>query len=543
MLRAGARRPRALDLGLGAACLALLGFAVLYPVGRMLVAAVATWQMQALRDGLLAVWNTLLISLATVVCCAVFGTALAFLFTRVRFPGRGLLAGLAYLPFTLPPLVGVLSFYYLISEDGYLVRGLEAAFGVPVPPVSGGLAILIIHTYAFYIFFYAMVSSALATLDRAQLEAARTLGAGPWRTFSRVTLPQLRPALLGASLLCFMSSGASFSAPYFFGEAVAGQRFPVLSTEIYSLRAQYKPDEALTLTVVLAALSLLGLLFFRARTRTASGGSKGAPMPLRSGAATGLVTVLAWLLMAVLLLPHLNIVYLSFVDHRAWQTEVFPLAFTLENYANAFGAWSALRPVMNSIWMSALATVAALVVALPAGYLIGRARPGGGLMNVLVMLPWALPGTVVAIMLVAAFNDDWLRLHTTIWLLPLAYFVRNVPLLVRVASAAIEPFDGSLLEAARTLGASRAYALRRIVLPLLAPALAAGSALVFATSLGEFVASILIAVPNNTPISVHINEAWRSTAGVGAAFAYSVLLMLLLVATFVVARRFSSRLF
>ena len=109
-----------------------------------------------------------------------------------------------------------------------------------------------------------------------------------------------------------------------------------------------------------------------------------------------------------------------------------------------------------------------------------------------------------------------------------------------MAAAAIEPFDAGLIEAAQTLGASRAYAFRRVVVPMLAPALAAATALVFATGLGEFVASILLRVPANTPIAVQIDLVRRGS-GIGLAFAYSVFLMALVVTTFLLSRRFASR--
>jgi iron(III) transport system permease protein len=189
--------------------------------------------------------------------------------------------------------------------------------------------------------------------------------------------------------------------------------------------------------------------------------------------------------------------------------------------------------------MSLVATLATLVIGLPAAYLIARHRPGGRLLNVVIMIPWALPGTVIAMNLILAFNSDWAPLYNTVWLLPLAYVVRNVPLLTRMAGAAIAPFDATLLEGARTLGASRTYAFRRVAVPLLAPAVVAAMAMVFATSLGEFVASVLLYTPANVPISVQINMVLRGS--VGAAFAYSVLLMVLVAATFLFARRFMTR--
>jgi iron(III) transport system permease protein len=443
---------------------------------------------------------------------------------------------MAYLPFALPPLVGVLSFWYLIGRDGFLPRYFRD-LGVPDGFfLSGPSAILLIHTYSFYVFFYAMVSSALENMDVSQIEAARTLGASRCRVLTRVTLPVLRPALLGAALLTFMSSGASFSAPLIFGK-----EYPMLSVRIFQERTQFNHAEAYTLTVVLAAVSLLGVLLFRARKRAPGSAVKGVPVPLRSRGGRALAAALSVACVVLLLTPHLTILGLSFVDHSAWFEEIVPTTYTMDNYLRIARNPQDFRPLVNSLWMSAAAAIATLAVGVPAAYLIARKRPASRWVNLLVMIPWALPGTVIAVNLIVAFNDPWLPLYGTVWILPLAYFVRNVPLLTRIAAAAIEPFDATLIEAGQTLGASRRTCFRRIVLPLLAPAVGAGAALVFATCLGEFVASALLYLPANIPISQAIYQQWKGS-GIGSAYAYSVFLMGLLAATFVLSRRFASRL-
>jgi len=485
--------------------------------------------------GFLAARNTLLMSFASVLMSGVVGTALAFVFARYAFPGRRVLAALAYLPFALPPLVGVVAFYYLIGRDGFLPLFFERAFGIEHVFPRGPAAILLIHTYSFYVFFYAMVGAALENMDASQLEAARTLGASRARVFFKVTLPMLKPALLGASLLTFMSSGASFSAPLIFGND-----FPMLSVRIFEENTQFNEAEALTLTVILAMVSLFGVAIFRSRTVVTGVASKGVRTPLRSRSARILVAALAAGTIGVVLVPHATILWLSFVDHERWFSELVPTAMTLGNYLGVFRDPRAFAPIRNSLWMSALAAAATLLVALPAGYLIARRRPGGRCVNFLVMIPWALPGTVIAMNLIVAFNDPWLPRHTVIALLPLAYFVRSVPLLTRMAAASIEPFDATLIEAGRTLGATRLRCFVRIVVPLLGPALIAGTALVFANCLGEFVASILLYRPTNMPISVQINMHLRGS-GIGSAFAYSVFLMVMVASTFIAARRLGSR--
>ena len=518
-------------------CLLLLGATVLYPTIRLVVRALHGWSWNIILNdaGRDALFHTLIICFGSVFLAGAVGTALAFLVFHYSFPGRRYLAGLAYLPFTLPPLVGVLGFYYLISADGFVPRILAAVSGSPGWSLRGPMAILLIHAYSFYVFFYAMVGAALESMDHALLEAARTLGASRWRVLTRVVFPLLKPALVGASLLTFMSAGASFSAPLFFGD-----NYMVLTVLIFRhLTVWLDHDTAMALTLVLALVSLLGILIFRSSGRSAAGASKGVRVTIRSRGGKTVMGLAAWTIMVVLALPHLTIIFLAFVDHHAWHNELFPTRLTLQNFAELVRQWRTFAPIRNSLWMSGMAAVATLALALPAAYLIGRKRPAGAVVNLLVMIPWALPGTVIAMNLIAAFNDPWLRLANTMWLLPLAYMVRSIPLLTRMVTAAVEPFDASLIEAGQTLGANRWYCVRHIVIPLLAPALIAGTALVFAMCLGEFVASILLFIPANIPISVQIYMENR--ASIGTACAYSVFLIVLVTGTFLFSRRFGSR--
>jgi iron(III) transport system permease protein len=530
-------RLRNLDRTLLTLCCIVLGATIVYPTLRLLIEALRSWQWDLITEGAgrQAIVNTLLMCIVSVITSGIVGSAIAFFVTRFSFPGRNALAALAYLPFALPPLVGTLSFYYLIGTDGLFPGIIHQLSGNDSFSISGPIAILLIHTYSFSVYFYAMVSAALESMDVSQVEVARTLGASRLRTFWKITIPALKPSLLGASLLAFMTSGASFSAPLFFGN-----EFPYLSVQIVNERSQFNNEGAMTLSIVLGLVSLLGVILFRSKHNPGASGTKGVPRPVKSASgkiATGLI---AWSTMAILLLPQINIIWLSFINHREWYTELIPTVFTIDNYTTLFKEDSAFRPIRNSIWMSLVAAGASLAIGLPAAYLIGRNRIGGRWINILVMLPWALPGTVVAMNLIASFNDDWIPLYNTIWILPLAYFIRFLPLLTRMATASVTQFDGTLIEAGQTLGASRAYCFRRIIIPLMAPSLVIATALVFTSSLGEFVATILLYTPANLPIAIQINQEWRGS-GIGSAFAYSVLLMFLVTGIFLLSRRFGSK--
>jgi iron(III) transport system permease protein len=476
-----------------------------------------------------ALWASLWISLATVGLSAAIGVPLAFLFERTEFPGRRVLGALVALPVVLPPLVGVIAFLFLYGESGFIARALQALFRLEESPwrLSGPAAILLVHAYSMYVYFYLFTRAGLARLDASVQEAAASLGASRRRILRRVTLPLLRPALTGAALLTFMTSLASFSAPYVFGGG-----FRVMTTQIVASKLNGDIPMAMVETVTLAAVALVGLALLQAseRGRVVAGGGRGiAPSRRRLGRARWVAAILGWALAAVLLLPHATLVLVSFVPRGTWTIEILPPVLALSNYASLLSEPERLRPLVNSLWMAAVATAGALALGFAAARLAvrGKTRPGT-LLEILLAIPWALPGTVFAVALSAAFSvhAPWIGrfvLVGTAAILPLAYLVRNLPLTGRAAFAGFRQLDPALDEAAASLGASRWRRLRRIDLPLLAPALAAGASLAFITALGDFVVSIVLYTFETRPISIEILSSLRLQE-TGVAAAYGVVL-------------------
>jgi iron(III) transport system permease protein len=196
--------------------------------------------------------------------------------------------------------------------------------------------------------------------------------------------------------------------------------------------------------------------------------------------------------------------------------------------------------------MAALATAANLAFGVAAALVVVKSRvPGRGLVRALTLLPFAIPGTVIVLGLIVAFSAPsplagGQLLIGTVWLLPLAYFVRHIPLVVRSTQAALERFDDRLADASADLGARGATTFRRVVLPAIGPGVLAGTLLTFVTALGEFVSSVMLYVFANRPISVEIFAQLRLGA-VGRAAAYSVFLMVLVALAVALARALGRR--
>jgi iron(III) transport system permease protein len=505
------------------------GDAVREPSGGVSLDGLREFLAQGREGG--ALWNSLWISLASVLFAGLIGVPLAFLFSWIEFPGRRWLAQLVALPVVLPPLVGVLAFLFLCGESGFAARLVQLLSGRTDPPwrFQGAGAILLVHTYSMYVYFYLFVRAGLRGIDRSVYEAAESLGAGRLRILWRVVLPLLRPALAGATLLVFLTSLASFSAPYLFGGG-----FRVMTTQIVSTRLNGDDRLAMVETLALTAVALVALtLVRRVDAEGQVGGSKGTPpaaRPVRRRSTRLGLAAAAWLLTLVLLLPHATLLLVSLVPLGSWTVEALPPAYTLGNYGTLVTDPVRFRPLATSLWMALVATSAAVLLGLWTARLVVRRRVAArGYLEFLVALPWAVPGTVFAIALATAFSVNQplalrIILVGTPLILPLAYLIRNLPLAGRALIAGYRRLEPAYEEAAQSLGAGPVRTMARVVLPLLGPSLMAGATLAFVAAFGDFVTSILLYTYDTRPISLEILGSLRQ-GDLGVAAAYGVVLM------------------
>lgn len=527
---------------------------VVYPLALVFVASVrgeAGWTLEHVRAFATqpqewnALWGSLWISLASVVLAGVIGVPLAFVFERLEFPGRRLLGALVALPVVMPPLVGVIAFLFLYGESGIVPRVIGVVLGLDRSPwrLHGAGAILLVHAYSMYVYFYLFSRAGLARLDESMVEAAASLGASRWETLRRVTVPLLRPQIAAAALLTFMTSLGSFSAPYIFGGG-----FRVMTTQIVNTKLNGQMELAMVQTASLAVVAFIGLwLLQRTRgTRSVAVMSKGQPpkaqvirRPLARWTAAGL----GWALAAVLLLPHATLILVSLVPLGSWTTQIFPPAYTVGNYVALVSEPERLRPLVNSLWMASVATAGVILLSLWAGRLVVQRKVQlAKTIELLTNVPWAVPGTVLAIALATMFSVHApavgrVILVGTVVILPLAYLVRSVPIAAGSVLAGFRQLDPSLDEAAVSLGAGRVRTLLRITVPLLRPAIFAGAALAFATALGDFVTSIVLYTFDTRPISIEILSLLRQF-DIGSAAAYGVVLMLISAGAMAIGTRF-----
>ncbi|MFJ7929620.1 ABC transporter permease [Peribacillus sp. NPDC096448] len=501
--------------------------------------------VQESKTNLEALWNSVYISLLSVLVSALIGIPLAFIFNRYDFPGRSFFSSAAILPIVLPSLVGVMAFMFLYGESGLVPNAIKDLFGLDKVPfkIGGVSGILIVHAYTMYVYFYMTVSAAINKIDPSLEEAAYNLGANKFKVFWKVTFPLLTPAIVAASLLVFMISMASFSAPFL----LAGG-YRVLSLQIYFSKINGDMEIAATQSVILSIVSISFLLFMRwyqnrKDYRMASKGIGAHRSEVKNPFMKWVMVVTGIIGVIILLLPHFTILLLSLVPDGTWTFQTYPTVFNVENYRLLFEDPNIFKPLRNSLLMAVIATLANLVFGVIASYvLVKRKFVGKSLVDILVMIPWALPATVIGMNLIFAFNEPSVFsfgqiLVGTFWILPLAYFIRHIPLVVRSTNAVLEQLDDSIEEAARNLGAKWFYTFRRVIFPIIMPGVLSGTLLAFIESVGEFPTSVLLYTISNRPISIEIMNQLRMF-NMGQAAAYGMIQITLIVIVLFISNKF-----
>lgn len=492
-----------------------------------------------------ALWTSIYISVISVICCAIVGVTMAFLLERYNFPGRRILSILVLVPMALPPLVGVLSFTFLYGESGIFPRMFQHLFGLEQVPFSlkGIWGVIIVHTFTMYTYFYLTASAAIKGLDPALEEAATSLGAGRIRVWTKVILPMLTPSIVASSLLVFMISMASYTAPLMFGVE------RTMTMQIYLSRTNGNLDMAATQSMILSFVSITFLIIMRwyQNRRNYQNLSKGISVHRSEVSSKGMkvmATIASFVGTLILILPILVLILISFSVDGAWKTQILPTDYTLDHYQALFTDERTWRPIWNSVRMGLVATFGNIIFGVAAAYAMVRLNfKGKTLLDILIMVPWALPGTVVAVNLIAAFSTESIFsfnqvLIGTFWILPLAYFIRHLPLVFRSTSASLVQLDQSIEEASRSLGATWWYSFRRIVLPLTFTGILAGTLLALVQSFGEFVASILLYSTTTIPLSVAIFQKLYSFK-FGTACAYGVLQICLILIVLIISEKLS----
>ncbi|TFZ07725.1 ABC transporter permease [Ramlibacter humi] len=540
---------------LGAGLLLLLFIA--YPVARALSAAFLDdaghlsllaiyerigneriWGLSCLAGGVRCgvAWNTLTLALLTAAGTTLLGTLFALLAERGPRRWQVPLRVLALLPIITPPFVVGLGLILLFGRAGVVNQLLEHFFGVePTRWFYGMFGIWLAQLFAFTPIAFMIMRGVVQGVAPSLEEAAQTLRAGRSRTFLTITLPLLKPGLANAFLVGFIESIADFGNP-----VVVGGQFAVLSTDIFFaiVGAQNDPGRAASLSWVLTLFALGVFALQRAMlgrtsfTTVGGKGDAGLAMPLPDGVRRAVYAVaVPWLAFTV-------VIYLFAFAGGLVQTWGRNYTPTLQHFRTAFALeWGAFGIVWaGTAWDSLFTTLklAAAAAPLTAGlglliaWLLARTEfRGQGLFEFAALLAFAIPGTVLGVSYIMAFNVPPFELTGTGLVIVLCFLFRNLPVGVRAGTAALKQLDRSLDEASLMLRASTAQTLWHVVLPLLKPALVASLVYSFVRAMTTVSAVIFLVTAENDLATTYIISR-VGNGDYGVALAYCTVLIVLM---------------
>ncbi len=457
------------------------------------------------RDALV---NSLLLGLASATISVVLAVPMAWAVSRTDMPGKGLTWAVVLGAFVVPPYLGAVGWILLAGPNSGVINRLwRAATGAEgalfnVYSFEGLALVIALHSFPLVFIF---VKAALDLVSSEMEDAANILGAGTWTAVRKVSLPLVWPSIMAAFIVIFLETIALFGTPAIIGIPA---RINVVTTQLwqffeYPVRVEVAAAYAMPLLLITVGMIAVQKLLLSRKGFVSQTGKGGERRPIKLGpwrwalfgwcAAVGLLSVA---------MPLLVLVQASFA--KAWGRGIALDNLTLRNYRLLiFEHEMALTSIWNTIWFSATAATAAVLIALLIAYIVNRRLvPFGDALSFLAMAPFVIPGIVMAIGFYAAYASPPLALYGTAAIIIFAFTARFLPIAYANSSAAVRAVHPEMEEAARILGSGRLHAISRVTAPLVKKALLGGWLIVFIVASRELSAAIFLVGPRTRTMSV-----------------------------------------
>lgn len=442
--------------------------------------------------------NTINLAFTVTALTAAGCLPLSVAMVRYTFPGKRVFQLLLLVPLVLPPFVGALGMKQIFGRFG-IINMLLMKCGVLSAPIdwlgSGGFwGVVLLEALHLFPIMYLSLSAALSSVDASLEQAARSVGARGMTVWRRILLPLMSPGIFASASVVFVWSFTDLGAPLVFEyrRVVPVQVFNMLS-DIHSNQTGY------ALIVLMIAISLI---FFSLSKRLMPRGSVATQAVTRissvqlEASRLQLLVIYSGLsaLITLALLPHLGIFLVSLSDR--WFMSILPSAWTTEHYASIFSHHLTLSSIRNSLILSCASASLDIIAGVTIAYLLSRsAIRGKPVLDMLTMLPLAIPGVVIAFGYLGSFSGTFIDPRVNpVPLLIIGYAIRRLPYMVRAVYAGLSQVSTTLEDAAAAVGAGTLQTLRHITLPLLLPNLIGGAILCFSFAMLEVSDSLILAL-------------------------------------------------
>ena len=482
-------------------------------------------------------FNSFKVAISAAIVSLLIGVPLAYFYNMYRIRGKKTLQMLIILSSMSAPFIGAYAWILLLGRAGVITKFIQTHLGITIPSIYGFSGILLVLSIKLFPLVFLYVSGALKNLDSSLLEASANMGCSGVKRFFKVVLPLCMPSILAAALMVFMRALADFGTPLMIGEGYT--TFPVIIYNSFVGEVGTDQNFAAAISMIAIVITLFFFLIQRYLSNKNSFSISAMHHVEPKKASTignFFIHLYAYGVVAISLLPQVYLIYLSFRKTNSTGI-VFQDGFSLKSYQQVFSNMG--NTIWNTIRICGIALILIIVLAILISYLVVRRRNTvNAVVDTLSMIPYIIPGSVVGISLIMAFNNKYLPLVGTATIMVVSMCIRRIPYTIRSSVAILSQIPLSIDEAAESLGAGKIKTLVKITIPMMLNGIFAGAIMSWVTLITELSSSILLYSFRTQTLNVAI-YAMVAKGADGRACALSTILMVFTVISLLIFNRFS----
>lgn len=470
--------------------------------------------------------NSFKVSIAATVASVVVGVVLGYFMSVFKIRGAKLLRMCIVMATMSAPFVGAYAWIMLLGRNGVITNSLSRLFGITMPDIYGFNGILLVFVTQLFPLVFLYVQGAMSKMDASLLEASENLGCTGFKRFFKVVLPLISPTVLAGALLVFVRAMSDFGTPMLIGEGY--RTFTVILYNEFVGEVSQNKGFASAIAII-AILITMVVYFSQNIVAKKQAFSMNALHRIEKkklhGFSNFIVHFITYVVVGISILPQLYVVYTSF---QKTSGQIYVDGYSLQSYQDMFSRLG--RSIQNTIVIPAVSLLIVVFLAVLIAYVAVRRRNVlSGAVDVISMIPYVIPGTVIGIAMISAFNREPLVLTGGMLIMVVALVVRRLPYTIRSSVAILQQIPLYVEEAALSLGSSKPKAFFTVTLPMMSSGVLSGAILSWVTLISELSTAILLYTGKTQTLTVAIyTQIVRGNYGIASAMATVLTVMTLL---------------
>ena len=470
--------------------------------------------------------NSFKVSIAATIASVVVGVVLGYFMSVFKIRGAKLLRMCIVMATMSAPFVGAYAWIMLLGRNGVITNSLSRLFGITMPDIYGFNGILLVFVTQLFPLVFLYVQGAMSKMDASLLEASENLGCTGFKRFFKVVLPLISPTVLAGALLVFVRAMSDFGTPMLIGEGY--RTFTVILYNEFVGEVSQNKGFASAIAII-AILITMVVYFSQNIVAKKQAFSMNALHRIEKkklhGFSNFIVHFITYVVVGISILPQLYVVYTSF---QKTSGQIYVDGYSLQSYQDMFSRLG--RSIQNTIVIPAVSLLIVVFLAVLIAYVAVRRRNVlSGAVDVISMIPYVIPGTVIGIAMISAFNREPLVLTGGMLIMVVALVVRRLPYTIRSSVAILQQIPLYVEEAALSLGSSKPKAFFTVTLPMMSSGVLSGAILSWVTLISELSTAILLYTGKTQTLTVAIyTQIVRGNYGIASAMATVLTVMTLL---------------